>query len=198
MVAGSILPVTIYKNKLYFLFGKENEFADTPGFSDFGGRVEGKETPYETALREGSEELTGFLGGEEELKELIQNNGGVYQVTHKTYHIHMFFIEYDENLPKYYNQNHRFLWNRMNKKQLEKTRLFEKEEIQWFSLSEMKTRKSEFLNFYQLIVYTLIKDSNNIEDFDKKGFMLIKGNDKTNDKGNKNVSSRFTRKRGGQ
>ena len=40
MVAGSILPVAYYKNKLYFLFGKENPMEDSSkGFSDFGGGV---------------------------------------------------------------------------------------------------------------------------------------------------------------
>jgi 8-oxo-dGTP pyrophosphatase MutT (NUDIX family) len=56
MVAGSILPVTIHKNKLYFLFGKENPLEDSAkGWSDFGGGVEAGETPYQTALREGGE-----------------------------------------------------------------------------------------------------------------------------------------------
>ena len=61
MVAVSILPVAICNNELHFLFGKENEMEDSAkGFSDFGGRVESGESIYETALREGSEELCGF------------------------------------------------------------------------------------------------------------------------------------------
>ena len=41
MVAASILPITIYQNKLLFLFGKENELEDSAKgwWSDFGGRV---------------------------------------------------------------------------------------------------------------------------------------------------------------
>ena len=68
------------------------------------------------------------------VEKIIKKNGGIYKLEHEGYNVHMFFLEYDENLPKYYNQNHRFLWNRMNKKQLEKTRLFEKEEISPFTL----------------------------------------------------------------
>ena len=75
MVAASILPVSIHKGKLYFLFGKENELEDSAkGFSDFGGRVENQETIYETALREGTEELSGFLGNAKQLKQLITKN----------------------------------------------------------------------------------------------------------------------------
>lgn len=169
MVAGSILPVAIHKNQLFFLFGKENELADTPGFSDFGGGVDKGETPYKTALREGAEELTGFLGDEAIIEKLIQKSGGTYNLTHGTYHMHIFAMEYDENLPKYYNQNHHFLWNRMNKEELEKTKLFEKAEIRWFSVADMKKQRSQFRNFYQEIVDLLLKNSGKIKKFAEKG-----------------------------
>ena len=62
MVGSSILPVAIHDNTLYFLFGKENPFEDSAkGFSDFGGGMERNESRLDTALREGSEELSGFL-----------------------------------------------------------------------------------------------------------------------------------------
>ena len=84
MVASSILPVAIHKGNLYFLFGKENQMEDSAkGFSDFGGGVEGNETIMETALREGSEELSGFLGDSKAIKALLQR--GVYKLSHKNY-----------------------------------------------------------------------------------------------------------------
>ena len=68
MVAASILPITIYRNKLLFLFGKENELENSAkGWSDFGGRVNNNESIFQGAIREGCEELTGFLGNEKEL-----------------------------------------------------------------------------------------------------------------------------------
>ena len=70
MVAASILPVCIHNRELYFLFGKENRLEDSAkGWSDFGGRVENDESIYQGALREGAEEMTGFLGNEHELKK---------------------------------------------------------------------------------------------------------------------------------
>jgi len=178
-VAGSILPITIHKNKLLFLFGKENELADTPGFSDFGGGANGKETPFQTALREGSEELTGFLGDESAIAEMIQKNGGTYTMVQNggTYHIHMFFMEYDEHLPTHFNQSRRFLWNRLSpkkQKEMEKTKLFEKAEIQWFSVDDMKRRKSEFRPFYQDMVDAMLSDADKIFDFCRKR-MVRKG-----------------------
>ena len=120
MVAGSILPISIHKGKLFFLFGKENSMEDSSkGFSDFGGGCENNEQPFETALREGGEELTGFLGDGKNVRKLIKQNGGTYKITHNDYHVHIFRVDYDENLPKYYNANHKFLWERMNKKILD-------------------------------------------------------------------------------
>lgn len=166
MVAGSILPITIHKNKLYFLFGKENPLEDSAkGWSDFGGGVENGESPYKTALREGGEELTGFLGDGKQLQKIIKKNGGTHNLTHDTYHVHMFFLEYDENLPKYYNQNHKFLWNRMNHTVLSETKLFEKIEIGWFSIEDIKRRKKEFRGFYQEILDDILGDIENIQSF---------------------------------
>lgn len=169
MVAGSILPITIHKGKLFFLFGKENNMEDSAkGWSDFGGGVENGETPYKTALREGGEELTGFLGDGKSIAKHIKKNGGIYNITHNDYHVHMFFIDYDENLPKYYNQNHKFLWERMNNKTLNDSKLFEKIEINWFSEEELRTRRSDFRIFYREIVDLFIENIENIRLFSTK------------------------------
>lgn len=169
MVAASILPVTIYKGNLYFLFGKENEMEDSAkGFSDFGGRVENGESIMETALREGSEELCGFLGDSNQLKQMIKKQGGVYKLSHNDYHVHIFYMDYDENLPKYFTNNHRFLWNRMDKNLLNDSKFFEKQEIKWFSVNEMRTLKGEFRSFYSDIVNVFLKDIKNIREFVNK------------------------------
>jgi hypothetical protein len=166
MVAGSILPVAIHKNKLYFLFGKENPMEDSSkGFSDFGGGVETGETPWTTALREGGEELTGFLGDANAVKKLIKQGGGYYRLINDTYHVHIFRMDYDENLPKYYNANHRFLWDRMDKNVLNKSKLFEKIEIGWFSPEDMKKRRNEFRGFYRVIVDQILEQIPDIKRF---------------------------------
>lgn len=155
MVAGSILPVAFYKDRLYFLFGKENPLEDShKGWSDFGGGTENKETPYLTAIREGSEELTGFLGNiEPRIKK-----GGLYKIVHNDYHVHIFLMDFDENLPVYYNNNHSFLWKRIDHTILNKTKLFEKIEIRWFSEKMMRTNRSEFREFYREIVDKIINE----------------------------------------
>lgn len=163
MVAGSILPVAIHKNKLYFLFGKENPLEDSSrGWSDFGGGVDKGESPYTTALREGGEELTGFLGDDKNVHKMLKTSGKIYPLVHNDYHVHMFWMEYDPNLPIYYNNNHSFLWKRMNKHLLNKTKLFEKIEIEWFSAEDMKSRRNEFRPFYREIVDKILNEITDI------------------------------------
>ena len=169
MVGSSILPACVHKGKLYFLFGKENSLADTPGWSDFGGGVDPGEGIYDTAMREGGEELTGFLGGEDELRSLIKRSGGVYKIVPgsegSSYNIHIFNMPYSPDLPKFYNANHDFLWKRMDKKFLNDTKLFEKIEIQWFSLSDMKKKRNQFRSFYREFIDLIIKDQAQIKKF---------------------------------
>ena len=169
MTGSSVLPVTIHNGKLLFLFGKENpNEMSAKGFSDFGGGVEKGEGIYETALREGGEELTGFLGDAEDLRKHISRNGGVYKISHNDYHCHLFYIPYDHNLVTYYNSNHRFLWERMDKKVLGKTKLFENIEIQWFGKKDIVKRVREFRSFYQDIAIKITLEEKNILKFLQK------------------------------
>jgi 8-oxo-dGTP pyrophosphatase MutT (NUDIX family) len=161
MVAGSILPVCIHNNKLYFLFGEENKFEDSsPGWADFGGGCEPNETPYQTALREGSEELTGFLGSPSDLKKY-----DTLKFTHNDYHVFMIHVPYNETLVDCYNKNHDFLWKRMNNQLLAKSKLFEKQQIRWFSVNEMMKNKKKFRHFYRDMVDILYQQQHQIRDW---------------------------------
>ena len=166
MTGSSVLPVTIHKGKLLFLFGKENpNEISAKGFSDFGGGVEKGEGIYETALREGGEELTGFLGDSEDIRKLISCNGGIYKISHNDYHCHLFYIPYDQNLVTYFNFNHRFLWERLDKNILSKSKLFEKIEIEWFTIQKIKKRLSEFRSFYRDIALKILGKEKEIINF---------------------------------
>ena len=70
-MGAGILPVSIHKNKLHFLFGQEE---NGNKWSDFGGRSESNETDLQTAIREGYEELNGYYGTMKEFKQLVKNN----------------------------------------------------------------------------------------------------------------------------
>lgn len=170
-MGGSVLPATIDdKGVLRFLFGKERDIDENPGWSDFGGGTEHGESYMTTAIREGGEELTGFLGGEKEIKALL-NKYGTYNVTypgsngHTGYRVHIFPMIYDEYLPFYYNNNQKFIQKRLDPKIIRDTKIFEKQEIKWWSINEIKRDKKQFRSFYQNIVDMILNEEKNISEF---------------------------------
>ena len=168
-MGASILPVTIHDGKIYFLFGKERDIDENPGWSDFGGGTDRGETYMETAIREGGEELTGFLGSSSDIKKLLTKYG-TFNIDYNsekygTYRCHVFPMEYDEFLPLYYNNNQQFLQKRLDKKIIRDTKIFEKTQIKWWSFDEIKRRHSEFRSFYKNIVHLILGNKANIEEF---------------------------------
>jgi 8-oxo-dGTP pyrophosphatase MutT (NUDIX family) len=183
MPAASVLPVALHNNKLYFLFGKENELEDSAkGFSDFGGGVDSGETAIQTAMREGAEELTGFLGTKDALQKRIRQTGTHRIVYHfkddpsNTYTIFVFPFPYDTKLVEYYNNNHAFLWDKMDKKLLSKTKLFEKIKIEWFCEDELEKRANEYRPFYKDIVQEIIAHKSKIRKFVMKKTAITRKN----------------------
>jgi len=167
-MGAGILPTTIHNKKLYFLFGKENKYADTPGYSDFGGGTDNNETYIQTAIREGGEELTGFLGSDEELGKMLKKRG-TYNINNDgNYRMHIFFMKYDEALPHYYNNNQRFLQKRLDPKVIKKSKIFEKAEIRWFCIDELISRKKEFRSYFQKIVEKIVAQQGRIYKFIQK------------------------------
>lgn len=168
-MGGSILPVTIHNNKIYFLFGKERDIDENPGWSDFGGGTDKGETFIQTAVREGGEELTGFLGTGSTLKKMLHKYG-TYNIDYKsqgysTYRCHIFPMEYDPMLPHYYNNNQVFLQKHLDAKIIKNTKIFEKTQIKWFSFDDIKRHHNEFRSFYKNIVQLIIDNRSAIEKF---------------------------------
>ena len=178
-MGASILPVTIYKGKLYFLFGKERPDDDSPGWSDFGGGTDANESYIQTAIREGGEELTGFLGSDAEVKSLLGKHG-TFNVDFKSdghgiYRVHIFPLKYDAQLSHYYNNNQLFLQKRLDPKIIRDSKIFEKQQIRWFSVNDiirMKKRK-EFRSFYQKVIELILAKRVGIDAFIKKALIRI-------------------------
>jgi 8-oxo-dGTP pyrophosphatase MutT (NUDIX family) len=168
-MGAGILPATIKKGKIYFLFGKENKYADTPGFSDFGGGTDKGETFIQTAIREGGEELTGFLGSNKHLKQML-NKYGTYNIDYKsdgysTYRCHIFPMIYNDQLTYFYNNNQLFLQKRLDPKIIKNTKIFEKTQIKWFSINDIKKNYNQFRTFYKNIIDTILNDQKQINMF---------------------------------
>jgi len=171
-MGASILPVTIHKGKLYFLFGKERAIDENPGWSDFGGGTDNNETYLQTAVREGGEELTGFLGSEADVKQLLTRYG-TFDIDYKStgygiFRVHIFPMNYDECLIHYYNNNQRFLQKRLDPKIIRDSKIFEKAEIRWICVDDFLKMKKEFRSFYQNIVELILNKKSEINSFIKR------------------------------
>jgi len=172
-MGAGILPTTIYNNKIYLLFGKENKYEDSAsGFSDFGGGTDNKETYFQTAIREGTEELTGFLGSSTDLKHMLKKNG-YFPIDYKSegfsnYRTHLFPYVYDDRLPLYYNNNQQFLQKHLDPSIIRKTKIFEKEKIEWFCIDDLLKRKKEFRCYFQHIIDIIYREKEAIMIFLKK------------------------------
>ena len=169
-MGAGILPTTIHNGKLYFLFGKEGKYEDSaPGFSDFGGGTDNKESFFETAVRESCEEFTGFLGSESEVRTMLKRNG-TYFIDHKTdghqtYRMFIFPFEYNEWLPHYYNNNQRFLQKRLSPKILKTSKIFEKAEIRWICVDDLPKIKSQFRFYFIHIIDSILNQQQSITHF---------------------------------
>lgn len=170
-MGGSILPVTLHNGKIYFLFGKERDIDENPGWSDFGGGTDKGETFIQTAIREGGEELTGFLGSDNDIRQMLRKYG-TYNIDYNsegysTYRCHIFPMEYDEMLPYYYNNNQQFLQKRLDSKIIRDTKIFEKTQIRWFSFDDIKKHHNDFRCFYKNVVHLILGNKSAIEGFVK-------------------------------
>jgi hypothetical protein len=165
-MGGGALPIAYNKKnkKVYLLFGKENEYLnkDSPGFSDFGGGEKPGESALDTALREGCEELNGFFGCEGEIKRLIKENL-VTSLNHDRYTTFLFEIEYDENLPYYFNNNYKFLKSHVNKLVRHATNgLFEKSVIKWMTFDDLRNERGSFRSYYRNVVDVILENEDDI------------------------------------
>ena len=177
-MGAGILPITIYKGKLYLLFGKENKYEDTaPGYSDFGGGTDFKETYMETAIREGGEELTGFLGSNSDVKKMLSKYG-TYDIDykppdyHSNYRTHLFPMKYDPYLPFYYNNNQRFLQKRLQASIIKKTKIFEKAHIKWFCVNDLIKDRKLFRFYFRHIIDMIYAQKNEILKFAKTSLKI--------------------------
>uniref|UniRef100_A0A6C0HRT6 Nudix hydrolase domain-containing protein n=1 Tax=viral metagenome TaxID=1070528 RepID=A0A6C0HRT6_9ZZZZ len=159
MPGAGILPIAVHKNKIYFLFGKENKYNDTPGWCDFGGGIERGETVFDTSLREIEEESCGFISKKEILESIEKMGRLVYKI--KGYTTTIVLINYDKNLPEYFNKNHAII-EKYVPKIIKTSVIFEKDELKWITWDELNI---PFRPFYQKMIDNLFKNYKEIEEF---------------------------------
>jgi 8-oxo-dGTP pyrophosphatase MutT (NUDIX family) len=156
-MGAGILPLAIYKGTLFMLLGQERH---NNLWCDFGGSTIKGEKPFKTAIREGYEELNGFLGDENELEEKVLD-GLITSISFDKYTSYIFKIGYDKNLPLYFSNVNRFAETNL-KESIENNEngLFEKKQILWVSLNQLKINKSkiQIREHYKPILYSIFKN----------------------------------------
>jgi 8-oxo-dGTP pyrophosphatase MutT (NUDIX family) len=156
-MGAGILPLALYKGTLFLLLGQERH---NNLWSDFGGSTIKGEKPFKTAIREGCEELNGFLGDEHELEEQVTNNL-IASISFDRYTSYIFKITYDKKLPIYFANVNRFaeiqLKDAINNSD---NGLFEKKQIQWIPLSHLKSETSniQLREHYKPIFKSILKN----------------------------------------
>ena len=160
-MGAGILPFTIHKGKVLFLFGRENkdkhtgDIAKKGMWSDFGGRREEDETYKQTAIREGFEETSGFLGDENNITKLV-NEKCVKEIEHHKYKTFVIYVPYNDTIVKDFRKN--FLFVKKNKPELyNQSGLYEKDMIKWVSYDKLYNFKHEARVFYRGIISKLIR-----------------------------------------
>ena len=157
-MGAGILPVTFIKGTIYLLLGKEYKMNY---WCDFGGSSYNYEPTFETAIREGYEELDGFLGNKDELKNLVTNNL-LKKIEIDRYTTYVFFVDYEKiiTLPYYFNNHRKFIEREINYKK--KEGMFEKSKIKLFSKSELIQNDDFIRPFYREVLDELLKCENQI------------------------------------
>ena len=157
-MGAGILPVTVYRNKIYFLFSREYIGSKDDGglWSDFGGSKEKNETFYDTAIREGYEESSGFLGNKSDIKKLIKSSFVKTVTLPKMYRTYIVYIPYDKSLPKRFRDDFLNVKNK-NPEKIAKKGLYEKDMLKWVRFDKLKEFNKEVRPWYRKIIKLIIK-----------------------------------------
>ena len=84
---------------------------------------------------------------------------------HGTYRTHIFPFEYNHWLPHYYNNNQRFLQKRLPANVFKTTKIFEKVEIRWVCVDDLKKMRPQFRFWYQNIINMMLNQKESIRKF---------------------------------
>ena len=152
-MGAGILPVALYKGSLFILLGQERYNCL---WSDFGGGSKNGEDQFRTAIREGTEELNGYLGDFNEIEYNLKKNL-IISYQNDRYTSYLFKYPYSYCLPIYFNKNNRFLEKSLSQNIIQGDNgLFEKTKIKWFSVNQLKKINTKNIirpHYYEIIKY---------------------------------------------
>ena len=112
------------------------------------------ETEYETAIREGCEELSGIFGEVETLEELVKKTNSIIKT--KTYYTYLMEVKYDKNKEqelkdiyiKTLNENPDLIYKHNG--------LYEKDRGLWISIDDVDSFRTNMRRWYNYILTKII------------------------------------------
>ena len=74
-------------------------------------------------------------------------------LVHESYHVFFYPVEYHSVPVDIFNDNHALIWrtSQIDARALQRSKLFEKSEMYWFSLDDIRTHRDAFRPFYRTI-----------------------------------------------
>lgn len=162
-MGAGILPVVLHNSVLFFLMGKERH---NNLWCDFGGSHNPNESIFDTAIREGGEELNGLMGINEKLQNNVKKNL-ITEITTKnnpSYTSILFKTEYDPNLVTSFTNINTFAETYFpNLIDNHHNGLFEKTQVKWFTIDELIKNNNKFRSHYKPIINIIYNNNENIQ-----------------------------------
>ena len=124
-------------------------------WSDFGGSREGKETQYQTAIRECFEESNGILGNKKDIQDLIKDHL-VKKIKDDAYSIWIITVNYDPSIINFFDQNFKYVHKNNPNIIKEQNGLYEKDKLIWIKLQNLKKKRYMFRYWYQRFIPQII------------------------------------------
>ena len=154
---AGILPFARHNGSIYLFLGRENVEGGSSAagkWSDFGGSKEGNESEFETALREGSEELSGIFGDIDNLYSLVNKTNIIIKT--KTFYTYLMEVNYDpvkpDELKTIYNDA---LENTPELVHIHNG-LYEKDRGIWLNLKDVEPFRPELRRWYHSIINKIV------------------------------------------
>ena len=166
-MGAGVLPVSLYRGTILILLGQERS---NNLWCDFGGSHNKNEKPFDTAIREGVEELNGLLGDDKKLKKIVSDNSILtIRNNNDKYISYLFSIKYDENIENYFNNLNKFAEVHLSDKiNNHHNGLFEKKAVKWYSINDFKNTNTDNRKLlrphYLNIVDSIYNNKNLIKD----------------------------------
>jgi len=157
MRGAAVYPVSLQDDKLVFLLGEEDSYADSYSeyrkVAAFGGRTNIGESLEDCASREAFEELNGLYYTIDEWKSEFKNKNCVGVVEYDDSKAYIVYVPYDKLITQHFNGTRALLHAlrnhlKISRKDFTKTGYAEKHNVRWYTLEEIqKLRESDNMRF---------------------------------------------------